>query len=614
MRNRLGEFVQRIDRRVAESPAGRWFRLEGSGSERSRAGSRFSVEIRGGIATFVTMSYIISTCALILTDSGGTCDCDRDLYGPTCDTDPAYISCLQVLKMDLITATCAISCISCVMMGLLANLPIALAPGMGLIAYFAYTVVGYHGSGKVTYRNALAAVCIEGVIFFGLSILGIRQWFARIIPASLKTATGSGIGVYLAFIGLQSSAGIGLITASSSTLVELGGCPPEDRDDNNVCTAHHMQGGPTWIGIMGLVVIAILSTYKVNGSVLIGILLVAIISWPRGTTVTYFPYTQAGDEAFDYFKKVVTFHPIKNIMAQFEFDASGGQFWIALITFLYVDILDCTGTLFSMAKFGGYMDERTQDFEGSSVAFLVDSVCIVLSSVFGLAPVSSFVESGAGIAEGAKTGIASIVTGFCFFIALFFAPIFASFPPWSTGPALILVGSMMISNVVNINWKYVGDAVPAFLTIIMIPFAYSIGYGLIAGIGTYIAINGFIWIVAKVSRDRIVPPNRRDKEMWSAFMSDEGAIGILPSWLRRILHIKGRDGDPYGNGDGDGTETGSSKGGDVMIGMTDQSHNISIHAGRGSVHRRQSSVSRYNLRSGSNTRLATPADSIKDST
>ncbi|KAJ1942771.1 hypothetical protein EC988_006403, partial [Linderina pennispora] len=139
---------------------------------------------------------------------------------------------------------------------------------------------------------------------------------------------------------------------------------------------------------------------------------------------------------------------------------------------------------------------------------------------------------------GAKTGIASITTGFCFFIALFFAPIFASFPPWSTGPALILVGSMMIQNVVHINWKYVGDAVPAFLTIIMIPFGYSIGYGLIAGIGTYIAINGVIWIVAKATRDRIVPPNRLDKEMWSAFMADGGALGILPKWLRKVLHIK----------------------------------------------------------------------------
>ncbi|KAJ1759260.1 hypothetical protein GGH19_000552 [Coemansia sp. RSA 1807] len=528
--------IDRLDRAVAQSKIGHWFRLDGSGAKRARVGSKFTTELRGGLATFVTMSYIISTSALILTDTGGTCDCDREQFGATCDSDPAYTTCLQTIKMDMITATCAVSCITSVLMGLLANLPIALAPGMGLIAYFTYTVVGYHGTGNISYENALAAVCIEGIIFFVLSVLGIRQWFARLIPASLKTATGTGIGIYLAFIGLQSSAGIGLITANSSTLVELGGCPPEFRDENNVCTAHHMEGGPMWLGVMGLIVISILSAYKVKGSVLIGILLVSIISWPRGTSVTYFPYTQAGDESFNYFKKVVTFHPIEKTLAKFHFDASSGQFWIALITFLYVDILDCTGTLFSMAKFGGYMDERTQDFEGSSVAFLVDSMGVILSAVFGLAPVSAFLESGAGIAEGAKTGIASITTGFCFFIALFFAPIFASFPPWATGPALILVGSMMAQSVVNINWKYIGDAVPAFLVIVVIPFGYSIGYGIIAGIGSYLAINGFIWIVAKVTKDRVVPPNRQDKEVWSSFMSEEGAFGILPGWLQRTVN------------------------------------------------------------------------------
>ncbi|KAJ1827941.1 hypothetical protein LPJ70_007367, partial [Coemansia sp. RSA 2708] len=254
-----------------------------SGAQVERAGSKFSIELRAGLTIFVAMAYIISTNALILTDSGGPCDCDREQFGATCEDDPAYTTCLQGMKLDMITATCAISCLACIAMGLLANLPIALAPGMGLNAYFAYTVVGFHGTGKVSYQNALAAVCIEGIIFFALSILGIRQWFARIIPASLKTATGTGIGIYLAFIGLQSSAGIGLITSSSSTLVELGGCPPEYRDENNVCTSHHMQGGPMWLGVMGLILIGTLLLYRFKGAILIGIFLVAIISWPRPT-------------------------------------------------------------------------------------------------------------------------------------------------------------------------------------------------------------------------------------------------------------------------------------------------------------------------------------------
>lgn len=522
---------------MACSPVGRWFRLEGSGAKIERAGSKFTVELRAGLATFITMAYIISTNSLIMTDTGGTCDCDREKYGPACTDDPEYAKCLGEIKLDFITATCAIACIGCCLMGLFGNLPLALAPGMGLNAYFTYTVVGFHGTGKVSYQNALAAVTIEGIIFFVFSLVGLRQWFARLIPASLKTATAAGIGIYLSFIGLQSSAGIGLITGSPSTLVELGGCPPEYLDKDRRCTQGHMEGGPTWLGVMGVIVISILLVYKVKGAILYGILLIAIISWPRGTAVTYFPYTDVGNASFDYFKKVVTFHPIKHVLAKFHWDLSSGDLWMALITFLYVDILDCTGTMFSMAKFAGFMNERTQDFDGSAFAFLCDSSTIAIGGVFGVSPVSTFIESGAGIAEGGRTGITSLVTGFGFFIALFFAPIFASFPPWATGPALISVGAMMIQNVVNVNWRYVGDAVPSFLTIIMIPFGYSIGYGLIAGIGSYILINTVIALIAKVSRGRIVPPNYDEKQKWSAFLSHGRYKAIPPPWIRRILHI-----------------------------------------------------------------------------
>ncbi|KAJ1949235.1 hypothetical protein FBU59_001232 [Linderina macrospora] len=193
--------------------------------------------------------------------------------------------------------------------------------------------------------------------------------------------------------------------------------------------------------------------------------------------------------------------------------------------------------MFSMAKFGGYLNERTQDFEGSAFAFLCDSSTIAIGSILGLSPVSTFVESGAGIAEGGRTGLTSVVTGFGFFIALFFAPIFASFPPWATGPALVSVGAMMLQNAVHINWSYIGDAVPAFLTIIMIPFGYSIGYGLISGIGSYIIINAFVALLAKVSRGRIVPPNYEDKTEWSAYLTRGRYKAIPPPWLRRLLRI-----------------------------------------------------------------------------
>lgn len=206
-----------------------------------------------------------------------------------------------------------------------------------------------------------------------------------------------------------------------------------------------------------------MSLFKVKGSILICILIVAIISWPRNSTVTFFPYTDAGQASFDFFKQVVTFHPIQKTLGALKFDLTTSEIWIALITLLYVDIMDTTGTLYSMAKFGGYMDERG-DFEGSSTAFICDSLCVSIGALFGTSPCTTFVESGAGITEGARTGIAGLTVALGFFVSLFFAPIFASFPPWSTGPALILVGSMMIQNVVNINWGYIGDAVPAFLT------------------------------------------------------------------------------------------------------------------------------------------------------
>ncbi|KAJ1963085.1 hypothetical protein GGI12_002262 [Dipsacomyces acuminosporus] len=527
--------LERLNARVARSAVGRWFLLEGSGAKGERSGSKFSVELRAGLTTFVAMAYIISTNALILTDSGATCDCDREKFGPTCSKDPAYSTCLHEVKLDFITATCAISCLACILMGALARLPIALAPGMGLNAYFAYTVVGFHGTGKVSYQNAIAAVCIEGIIFFVLSVVGLRQWFARLIPLCLKIATAAGIGIYLSFIGLQSSAGIGLITGSPATLVELGGCPPQYRDENGICKGHNMEGGPTWLGVLGLMIIGTLLLYRIKGSILIGILIVAIISWPRGTPVTYFPYTAAGNEAFDFFKHVVTFHPIKHTLKQYHWDLSSSEIWIALITFLYVDILDCTGTMFSMAKFGGYMNDKTQDFEGSSMAFLVDSASIAIGSAFGTSPVTAFIESGAGIAEGGKTGITTIVTGVMFFISLFFAPIFASFPPWSTGPALLVVGSMMMQNVTQINWGYVGDALPAFITIIMIPFGYSIGYGLIAGIGSFICINSLVFIVRKVSGGRIVPPNFEDRDDWVGFVTRGGLKSNIPPWIMRLF-------------------------------------------------------------------------------
>ncbi|KAJ3266836.1 hypothetical protein HK104_006013, partial [Borealophlyctis nickersoniae] len=383
--------LARLNDAVASSAVGRWFSLAGSGAKKERPNSRFTTELRAGVATFMTMAYIISVNANILTDSGGPCGCTA--APPVCLADPAYQSCLAHIKKDYITATAAIAAISCVAMGLFSNLPIALAPGMGLNAYFAYQVVGFQGSGKVPYRTALAAVFIEGIIFMVLSAFGLRQLLAKAVPLSIKVATGGGIGLFLALIGSESSAGIGLVTGDNATLVALGGCPASSKDPvTGHCLSNTMEGGATWLGILGLLLIGILLSFRVKGSILIGIIFISAISWFRNSAVTYFPYTEKGDAMFTYFSKVVDTPTIRRTAGSLDFNLSGSQVWIALVTFLYVDILDATGTMFSMAKFAGFLDE-TGDFEGSYAAFLTDAASISIGALMGTSPNTAFIES-----------------------------------------------------------------------------------------------------------------------------------------------------------------------------------------------------------------------------
>ncbi|KAG9091864.1 hypothetical protein FRC06_000349 [Ceratobasidium sp. 370] len=476
-----------LNTKVAESAVGRWFRLDGSGHPRQREGSLFTTELRAGTTTFFAMAYIIAVNAAILSDSGGTCVCNSTAEDPICLQNQEYALCKEVIRRDLITTSAAVAALASVLMGLFANLPVALAPGLGLNAYFAYSVVGFNGSGSVTYREALAAVFLEGWLFFILSLFGVRQWLARIIPRSLTLATGAGIGLFIALIGLG-SAGLGVVGGDYTNLVGLGGCTDE-------C-----------------------------------IMLVSIISWPRTTNVTLFPHNPVGDANFDFFKKVVTFHKLEKIGNALDYNYAKGHVWVALITFLYVDLFDTTGTLYSMAKFSGVMNPRTKDFEGSTVAYMIDAFSISMGALMGTSPVTAFIESATGISDGGKTGLTAITTGICFFIAVFFAPIFASIPGYATGGALVLVGSLMIKNVVDINWHYVGDAVPAFLTLIIIPFTYNIAYGLITGIITYILLNTLPWAVRRLSGRRISPPGYEDeREAW-AIPED----GLLPLWMRKL--------------------------------------------------------------------------------
>lgn len=388
------------------------------------------------------------------------------------------------------------------------------------------------------YRVALTAIFVEGFIFLGLAIFGMRQWLARAIPHSIKIATGVGIGLFLTVIGLTYSEGIGLIVGSTATPTELAGCSPENLLADGTCPSWDKMRHPAmWVGIFcGGILTVLLTMYRVKGAIIIGIILVSVISWPRGTPVTYFPYTSVGNDSFDFFKQVVSFHHIENILnvQQWNISEYGGQFGLALITFLYVDILDCTGTLYGMARFASLIDPVTQDFEGSSVAYMVDAISISIGAILGVPPVTAFVESGAGVSEGGKTGMTAMVTGICFFISIFFAPIFASIPPWATGCVLILVGSMMASSVTEINWKYMGDAIPAFLAIALMPFTYSIANGLIGGVCSYILINTVVWLVKLASRGRVVPANIDDKEHWTWRIPG----GFFPPWVVRLFKGK----------------------------------------------------------------------------
>ncbi|RDA88907.1 hypothetical protein CP532_5470 [Ophiocordyceps camponoti-leonardi (nom. inval.)] len=534
-------WVDKLNTRVATSPVGRWFRLDGCGHPLARKDSLFTTELRAGLATFFAMAYIIAVNSSIVADSGGSCVChNRSPADPDCDRDVGYMLCVQEVKRDAVTATAAISALASACMGLFANLPIGLAPGMGLNAYFAYTVVGYHGKGPVPYQVALTAIFVEGFIFLFLALLGLRQWLARAIPHSIKVATGVGIGLFLALIGLTYSEGIGLVLGATTTPTQLAGCSPSQIRDGACPGSDKMRNPTMWLAIFGGGILTVLlAMYRVRGAVIVGIILVSVVSWPRDTAVTAFPRTELGDSAFDFFRHVVSFHPIRRILQVQRWDVAGeygAQFGLALVTFLYVDILDCTGTLYGMARFAGLLDPVTHDFEGSSVAYVVDAVSISVGALLGVPPVTAFVESGAGISEGGKTGLTAVVTGLCFLLAVFFAPIFASIPPWATGCVLILVGSMMAASVSEINWKYMGDAVPAFLAVAIMPFTYSIANGLIGSICSYAVLNGLVWLIKLLSSGRIVPPNYDDKEPWTWRIPG----GFFPPWIVRLAKGDGR--------------------------------------------------------------------------
>ncbi|CAJ0551132.1 Ff.00g110620.m01.CDS01 [Fusarium sp. VM40] len=550
------DFLDNVDAYVTTSRLGYFFHLSGSGHPDAITGSTFFREMRAGITTFATMAYIIAVNASLLSMTGGTCVCNlEDRH--ECDKIDSYMSCKEDIRRDLVTATAAVSGMSSFMFGLLTNLPVAIAPGMGLNAYFTFQVVGYNGDGPISYRLALTAVFVEGIVFIILALTGMRQWLVKLIPATIKTATGVGIGFFLTEIGLSYSAGIGAITPGKSTPLALGGCPQEMLNEAGFCVEGQMSSPKLWIAVFcGGILTAFLMAFRIKYALIIGIALVSVLSWPRNTPFTYFPYTDEGDRRFDFFKQVVVWHPIERTLNELDwsFGGSASQFALALFTFLYVDIIDATATLYSMVRFCGVVNPRDGDFPRSTLAYCTDAAFISIGALFGTSPVTAFIESGAGIAEGGRTGLTAMATGLCFIAAVFFAPIFASVPPWATGCTLVLVGCMMIRQITQINWRYIGDILPSFVVMTFIPFSYSVAYGLIAGVFVYAVLNGLIGLVVFVSRGYIEPREYDLKEYWTWRGS-----GRAPWFVRAIRRRRNTD-----NSD-DGDEDGHAGGSDVAM-------------------------------------------------
>ncbi|GJN06686.1 hypothetical protein PR202_ga24442 [Eleusine coracana subsp. coracana] len=478
--HRLLEAEAAVNRAVASSGVGRYFKLDARKSS-------FTKELRAGAATFLTMAYIISVNAAVLTDSGGPCT-----VGP----NPGYEQCLARTKRDLVVATAVAAMVGSLAMGVLANLPLALAPGMGANAYFAYNMVGFHGSGPIPYRTALAVVMLEGIVFFALSAVGLRSKLARMIPRNIRLASAVGIGLFLAFTGLQANQGVGMVGASPSTLVTLTACSEIDPV-TGACLGGTMRSPTFWLGAAGFLVTATCLARDVKGGMIYGILFVTAVSWIRGTSVTVFPDTPAGNAAFSYFKKVVDFHlVIRSTAGQVSFGGfRHGKVWLALATLLYVDVLDTTGTMYSMAEYAGFVaDDGTGGlFEGEYRAFLVDAGSTVLSAGLGSSTVATYVESAAGIREGGRTGLTAVTVAACFLASLFFGPLLMSVPPWAVGPSLVLVGAMMMRVAKEIDWADMKEAVPAFVTMALMPLSFSIANGIIAGLAVYVALHCYDW-------------------------------------------------------------------------------------------------------------------------
>jgi AGZA family xanthine/uracil permease-like MFS transporter len=391
-------------------------------------------EVFAGFTTFLTMAYIVVVNPQILGEAG-----------------------MPVAAVA--AATCLIAGLASIMMGLVANYPLALAPGMGLNAYFTYTVVKGMG---VPWETALGCVFISGAVFMILTLAGVRQMIMAAIPRSLFAAVAGGIGLFIAFIGLKDA---GIIVSNPATSVGLG---------NLTAT------GPA-LALLGLLLIAVLQAWKVKGAILIGIILTSLAGWGLGLThFTPGSYSLSSLSATAF--KL-------DIPAALSLKGNIGPTLVEIIfVFLFVDLFDNVGTLVAVTKRAGLVAEDGTIPRLNRI-LLVDSTATMVGSLAGTSTVTSYIESAAGVTEGGRTGLTSITVGVLFLITLFFAPLVQAIPAAATAPALILVGALMVGAVAEVDWTDAAIAIPAFLTLILIPLTYSIANGLAFGITSHAVLK-----------------------------------------------------------------------------------------------------------------------------
>lgn len=391
-------------------------------------GSSISKEIIGGVTTFLAMAYILAVNPGILSQSG--------------------------MEFNAVfTATAVSACFATLIMAFLANLPVALAPGLGLNAFFTYSVVLGMGC---SWQFALTAVFVEGIVFILLSLFGVREAIIDSIPSTMKKAVSVGIGLFITIIGLVNA---GICSNNTGTVIGF--------------VNFTMNNASAIVAVIGLIITIALYILKVPGAVLIGIILTTIIGIPFG--VTSIP---------ENFKPLST--PAAPYLFKFEWaNALTLKFIVVLITFLFTDLFDTLGTLMGVAEQADLKDEN-DNIPNVKGALMADSLGTVAGACLGTSTVTSFVESTSGVAAGAKTGFASVVTGLLFLVALFLNPLFALIPAAATAPALIFVGYLMMQSVKSIEFTDPTEGIPAFITIMVMPFSYSISKGIMWGLISFV--------------------------------------------------------------------------------------------------------------------------------